>query len=454
MTITRRREPSRGTLGGGILTCGIVAIGLLGGCGQPAVAADRSPATQAAATRADRAGLIRVDGRDLQRVIDEAPPHSVILCDPNQQITRSVPFKIDKPLTMRGLNARLPDKLGSTPLVIVTAKGVTVSDFVLTGNGDTVSQDVRAPLLVIGAGDFRVENGQFFNCSKDGINIDGDVLGCDIVGGVVRDIVGRKVIRDTVSISGSSSKGGRLIRNVLVENIRCYESERRGCVEVSDGTDNITVRKVYAESSVYAIDVQDHDVASQINRNVVVEDVYALRCKHAIRTSNRPLGHANLTVRDITAKECTDPVQISNTDNLSLYNVRVIDHTGNGKHYAVYLKNCQGVSVRDVTVENTGHKGPAMLVEDCDHTLIDGFTLRGRNDNLGTGIAFRLTTDRAFSGLRISNVFAPEVTDAGIILEATGKKKGTLADYIIAGNLAKVQDRIQGPRASIVNNLP
>jgi len=432
---------------------GLLALSLLSGCARPTISPHCLPNPGISGNAANLKGFISVDGREVQQVIDQAPPHSTVFCDPGHQITLAAPIRICKPLTLRGLNARLPQGLGLTSLVIVTARGVTVSNFELTGNGDSVSQDERAPLLIIGAGDFRVEDGVFINSSKDGVMIDGDLAGQDIIGGVVRNIVGRKVMRDTVSIGGSG-KGGPTIRNVLVENIRCYESAHRGCVEVSDGTNNITVRKVYAESSVYAVDVQDHDVASQINRNVVVEDVYALRCRHAIRTSNRPLGHANLTVRDITAKECTDPIQISNTDNVSLYNVRVIDHAGEGKHYPVYLRNCQGLCVRDVTIENTVHKGPAMLIEDCDNTIIDGFTLRGRIDNLGYGISFRLTVDRAFSGLHIRNVFAPNVTEAGIMLEAAGKQPGTLSNYVISGNVARVIDRIQGPHAIIVNNLP
>jgi hypothetical protein len=399
-----------------------------------------------------RPGFIRVDGRNLQQVIDDAPTNSIILCDPNQPITLSTPVRIHKPLTLRGLNARLPGQLGRTSLVIVTAKGVTISDFQLTGNGDTVPQDQRAPLLVIGAGNFRVENGRLSNSSKDGIMIDGDFAGGDdIVGGVVRDIVGQKVIRDVVSISGSG-KGAAKIRNVLVDNIRCYDSRLRGCVEVSDGTDNITVRKVYAESSVYVVDVQDHRTLGQTNHNVLVEDVYAFRCKHAIRTANRPLGHANLTVRDITAERCTDPIQISNTENVTLCNVRVINHEGGG--YPVYLKNCRGLSVRDVMVQNTTCKGPALLLEDCDVALVDGFLLRGDATNLSSGICFRLTTGEAFSGLHITHVSAPGFPEAGIILEATGRQKGTLADYIISGNLARVQDRIRGPRAILFNNLP
>jgi len=395
--------------------------------------------------------VVYAEGPNLQKVIDAIPPNSTIVCDPNQQLVFSSPLRINKPLTLRKLCARLPQKLGQTPLVIVTAKGVTISDFELTGNGDTVPQSQRAPLLVIGAGDFRVENGRLNNSSKDGIMIDGDVVGGgDLVGGVVRDIVGHNIIRDLVSISGSGGKGHR-IRNVLVDNVRCHGSALRGCVEVSDGTDNITVRKVYAEQCVYAVGVQDHGQPEQINRNVVIEDVYALRCKHAIRTSNRPLGHAYLTVRDITAKQCAAPIQISNTESVTLSNVRVIDHDGKG--HPVHLSNCSGASVRDVTLENTAHKGPGMLLADCDATLVDGFGLRGSTENLTSAICYRIASDRTFSGLRIGNVWARGVKVAGILLENTSKK-GTLTDYIISGNLCTIADHIRGQRSAVTNNLP
>src|SRR5262249_16420489 len=142
---------------------------------------------------------IQVGAGDLQKAIDAAPPHSTIVCDPNRELTLSTPIKIDKPLTLRRLHARLPEKLGNPSLLLVTSKAVTVSEFELTGNGDTVSPKERAPLMVIAAGEFRVENGRFNNSSKDGVMIDGDTLAAgDIVGGVVRDIVGNRVSRDVV----------------------------------------------------------------------------------------------------------------------------------------------------------------------------------------------------------------------------------------------------------------
>jgi hypothetical protein len=304
--------------------------------------------------------------------------------------------------------------------------------------------------LIVRAGDFRVERGEFLNSSKDGVMIETGGTE-DLVGGVVRDIVGRGVVRDVISISGSDGTG-RLIRNVLVDNVRCYDSRLRGAVEVSDGTDNITVRKVYAESAVYAIDVQDHKKPQQINRNVVIEDIHAVRCKHALRTANSRQGHANLTIRDITADQCIIPVQISHTDNVHLGNVRVMNHES-GK-VPVQIDRCRDISVRDVTVENISLKGPAVLLQNCDQVLVDGLTLRGKTNTLTSAVCYRITSNESFSGLRIRNVFAREVTEAGIVLEATGKEKGTLTDYLVTGNIARVLDRIEGERRLVTDNVP
>ena len=407
------------------------------GAGQPAGAGGRA---------------VYVDGRNLQQVIDAAAPNAVVVCDPNEQLVLSN-VTISKPLTLRGLRARLPEKLGNTPLLVVKAKGVTVCEFDLTGNIDSVPQSERAPLIVIGAGDFRVENGRFADSSKDGVMVDGGYLGAgsgDLAGGVVRDVVGRNISRDVVSISGSGGTG-QLVRNVLVDNIRCHGSPRRGCVEVSDGVDNITVRKVFAEDCVYGVDIQDHGQPGQTDRHVVIEDVYALRCKHAVRTANKALGHAHVTLRDVTADKCVDPLRLSNIDNLTVSNVRVIDQQGDSR--PVSIKNCNGLSVRDVLIENTTHEGPAVLVEDCDAALVEGISLRGKNEKLTAALAYRVAADRPFAGLRITNVAAPGLKEAGIILERSGKK-GSLSDYVISGNAARVVDHIQGPCATVANNLP
>ena len=417
-----------------------LALGIL-------VVLSSTAAWAAAGTDEPTATTIEVGNRSLPEVIRAAPPYSIIQCNRNHELTLSTPILIDKPLTLRGMHARLPERLGNTSLVIVRATGVRFTDFELRGNASSVSQDDRAPLLRIHAGDFAVERGLFADSSKDGVMIEaGDK---DIVGGVVRDIVGMGVIRDTVSISGGSA--GAKIRNVLVDNVRAYRSSRRGAVEVSDGTDNVTVRKVFAEECVYAVDVQDHNRPRQDNRNVVVQDVYAVRCKHAIRTSNSPKGHLNLTVRDVTAERCRIPVQVSHTDNVVLDTVRVIDH--DSADTPVSVANCNGLSIRNVTIMNTTCQRAALLVQDCNQTTIDGLVLRGATKGLASAVTWLATAGRPLAGLCIHNVTGLNVRQAGIVLAAE-RKGGTLADFIISENLARVVNRMNASNGIIRNNLP
>jgi hypothetical protein len=131
--------------------------------------------------------------------------------------------------------------------------------------------------------------------------------------------------------------------------------------------------------------------------------------------------------------------------------LRVIGHDS-GKP-PIYLQDCHGLTVRDVLIENASFKGAALLMEDCDEAIVDGFNLRGQTNSLGAAVCFRITTKETFSGLRISNVSARSGVETGILLEATGKQNGTLTDYIITGNLASVVDRIQGARGTVANNL-
>ena len=270
--------------------------------------------------------VIRVGDRNIREEIRAAPPHSVIVFDRNRTLTVSAPIVIDKPLTIRGINAKLADELARIPIIIVESPGFRLEDFELRGNASDVPSDDRSPLVTIRAGDFSVERGVFINSAKDGVMIQG--VASDIVGGTVRDVVGIGNVRDVVSIAGG--KQGAKIRNVLVENIRAYGSILRGAVEVSDGIDNVTVRKIFARDCVYAVDVQDHDHPRQDNHNVTLQDIYAVNCRHAIRTKNSVKGHTNLTIRDVTAERCELPLRISNTDNVTLSNVRVLDHVSPG----------------------------------------------------------------------------------------------------------------------------
>ncbi|HXI69738.1 MAG TPA: hypothetical protein VNN22_05200 [Verrucomicrobiae bacterium] len=389
---------------------------------------------------------------NLQKTLDDAPPNSVIMFNPNQQLVLSTPLKVNQPLTLRGLNARLPEKLGKSPLVTVTANGVTIEDFQLYGNTESVAQEERAPLIYIQAGDFRVQRGLVVNSSRHGIYAAPDQHTGDLYGGVIRDIVGRGNARCVVSI-GDHGDQGLTVHNVLIENIHCYDSSLRGAVNLKDGNDNITVRDVYASNSVYAVDIQDHKKPGETNRNITVENVYAVKCRHAVRTNNRDLGHQNLTIRNVTAEQCAIPLRLSNTEHLTLDNVRVLNHQISEEPFPpILIYNCQGVFVRDVVVKNSNYNGPALALVDSGDVVIDGFTLQGQSNALPSGVSYVITTNAAFSGLRISHVSARNVKNGGIVLESKNAQ-GTLSDYLISENLAEVVDHIHGSNALIVNNI-
>ena len=398
---------------------------------------------------ATQAQPLQAPGAELQSRIDAAPNHGTVTADRNAPLVLSTPLVIRKPLTLQGLNAELPPGLGKTPLVAIEADGVSVTDFELRGNADSVDQKDRNALLEIRGSNFRIERGTFLNSAKDGIMVDGaGVPDKDIVGGVIRDIVGRGNIRDLVSIGGGGEHGRR-IRNVLVDNVRGYDSKLRGAVEVSDGTENITVRNVYAENSVYGVDVQDHGKPLQINTNVRIEGVTAVDCTHILRTANRPHGHAGLTIRDAVGLRCAQPLKISNTRDLTLDNVRISEHPA-GEKPPIAITNSDGVSIRDVVIRDSAHEGAGLLIENTSDVRIDGLVLLGDGNNLTNVLRYRITEKGSFAGLRVHGV-AGTTTEAGIVLEK-GNENATLTDVVIAGNASAVDDQFHGARTTIESN--
>ncbi len=316
----------------------------------------------------------------------------------------------------------------------------------MRGNGDTVEQNNRAPLIYIHAGRFRVERGLFENCSKDGMMVSCEP-GKEIVGGVVRDLVGRKVIRDTVSISGDGKQGAK-VRDVLVENIKAYDSELRGAVEVSDGAEDITVRNVYAENCVYGIDIQDHGQKLQINRNVTISQLEAVNCKYAVRNANHPFGHSTISISDVTARDCGQALQLKNTENYTIRNVRVFAQSRNGQN-AILVSNCHGVSIEGVTIEGGAAEGAGLLIENSNRVTVRNLTIAGTRNSYAHGV--KVTASHGdFSSINLSQIDALHVGAAGILLEKG--KGGSLSDYTVANNRAQVQDLVGGRGRVIENN--
>ena len=316
---------------------------------------------------------------DLQAVFDSAPEGAVVVCEQTEPLVVAASLTIGKSMTLRGLRANLPEKLGKTPILIVEAKGVTLTDLEMHGNYDTVSQSVRAPIIHIKVGDFRVERCTFYDGSKDGVMVTPEKKAGDIVGGVIRDLKGLRMGRDVVSMSGGNQ--GRRIRDVTVENVRIERSYERGAVEVSDGTDNIVVRHVYAENALYAVDVQDHsprtatdmEIKCAPNTNVTIEDVTAVHCTHAIRTANSALGHANLTLRDFRATDCERPVEISNTVHVRYENL-VIANNPPATTRRITLRNCDDVELRDVAIEGLEEGVDPVETVQSTNVRVEGLT--------------------------------------------------------------------------------
>jgi hypothetical protein len=87
---------------------------------------------------------------DLQALRDKAPPGAVVVCEQTAPLVVDKSLTITTPMTLRGLKAALPPKLPKTITLIVSAKGVTLTDIEMHGDYDTVGGTVgRAPFLSI-----------------------------------------------------------------------------------------------------------------------------------------------------------------------------------------------------------------------------------------------------------------------------------------------------------------
>ena len=410
-------------------------------------------AFSAAASLATEAPIIRVDAAELQSAVDRASPYAVLLADRERTVEVSETVRVDKPLTLAGLNMRLEAGLAKTPILDIVSEGVTIRDFLLEGNGDSVEQSDRAPLIVMRRGRFLIENGETNNSAKDGVMVTPVEEYGDIEHGVIRNLTARDTIRDVVSIGGRGHEG-LYVRHLVVENIRSYGSQLRGPVEVSDGSEHITVRDVYAESSFYGVDVQDHSRPGMINRHIVIDGVQVKDCVTAIRTANRDFGHDGLTIRNVTGVDFQPsdrwlPLHVRNTSNVLIENVRL--QGGPQGAPWVLIQNSDNVALRNVTLIDAGQDGPAVVVEDADNALLDNIVISGSTQPR-QGIAFRVRADERFGGLRIRNVAAPDVRGVGIAVENLSDAGG-LDSFAITDNLATVQADGRSERGIVERNL-
>ncbi len=398
----------------------------------------------------DRFVTVRAD--DLQGAIDRAQPGDIVMADPQHEIVIKKSVVIAKPLTLVGLRARLVDGLGGTQLLIVTADGVHISDFHLVGNRDSVESKERAALLQMRGSRFVIERGVVEKSSKDGVEVTIVEDGArDVRDGVVRDIVGYDNGRDHISISGLG-RLGFYIRNLVVQNIRGYRSRSRGAVEVSDGTENITVQDIYAEDSVYGVDVQDHKRRGESNVGVRLLNIFARGCKHVVRTDNiAETGHRDLTLRNISGDKWPDgaqPIQISHTRNVVIDDVRIRD--GKAIDAAIVLKNCRNVSLQAVTLEELSTKTETIRIDDCAHVRLRDIFLDATSGESDVAIRYRLQTPGAFGQLQIQDVIA--IGPAKRIVLERVNERSTLDRHRIIYDPQLIDDRLKSATRRNVSN--
>ena len=396
---------------------------------------------------------ISIDAGALQEAVANAPPHAVLVADRSRQVEVTETVRIEKPVTLVGLNMRLKPGLAKTPIIEVLSEQVRIREFTLEGNGDSVKQPDRAPLILIRRGRFVVEDGETNNSAKDGVMITPVPEYGDIEHGVLRNLTARNTIRDIVSIGGRGHEG-LFVRHLVVENIRSYGSQLRGPVEVSDGSEHITVRDVYAESSFYGVDVQDHSREGMVNRQILIDGVQVKDCVTAVRTANRDFGHNGLTIRNVTgvdfrADDRWRPLHVRNTSNVVIENVRIEGGPPEGPW--VLVQNSDNLTLRNVAIVNAGQDGAVVVVEDSNNALLDNIVITGERQPT-RGLEYRVTADERFGGLRIRNVVASEVRDVGIALEDRSKSGG-LESYFVTANMATVKADLPADRRVVEGNL-
>uniref|UniRef100_A0A7S0BUE4 Right handed beta helix domain-containing protein n=1 Tax=Rhodosorus marinus TaxID=101924 RepID=A0A7S0BUE4_9RHOD len=306
---------------------------------------------------------------------------------------------IKKPITIRGVHARLKIGVGKTVLMKVMAKGFKLYNFVFTGNQESVTQKQRASLLHITRGGFRVRKGVVRNSSRDGITVyPNRQKPTVIIGGEISDIEGHNNVRDVVSLSTAAD--GRIeSRNILVENIKAFNCGVKGAVEVSDGVRAITIKKIFASRCRYGISIQDHGRSKfEINRGISISDLTVEYSRYGIVSETSDVDHSDISIARVTLRKCRTAMLLKNIRNLSVADVKVIDAPGSDS--LVDVQRCSVLRVRKLDFVSGGPTRTAVKIARSKDIAINGIKLSGR---FKTFYGVTLVKNQIPSGLRVSN---------------------------------------------------
>ncbi|KAJ8903424.1 hypothetical protein NDN08_004532 [Rhodosorus marinus] len=344
--------------------------------------------------------------RDLRTQIESAPAHSELVADPTCQWTVRKMIRVRRPVTIRGLHAKLGSGIGNVPLMSVQSEGFTMTDFEFIGNVGTVAFKDREPLIWVTRGGFSIERGIMRDSSQNGITIQPmKSHQYDIVGGVVRDLVGYSNARDLVSITGYGS-GEAVARNIVAENLRAYDQIERGTIEVTDGAKDVFIRDIYAENCFYAAALQDHDEftpdsGAHVNR-VFISNVIATRCTFAIHSEAFIAGHGDITINGVVARACKNAVLLDRMNRLVLSDVKVLN--GRNQSTQVDIAHAKYVTLRDIHFFGGVGRSSAITLRQVEKARVFGVTL-GDDTKFKYGITVNATVGKtkAFSTLEFDS---------------------------------------------------
>jgi len=306
-------------------------------------------------------------------------------------------IKISQPgIILRGVNVRLQAGYART-IFAVEGDRFSMYDFVLTGNRGSIWDKLRQSMVVLRGSNFHLERGQLINSSRDGISV-GTSKTRDIDGGVIRDILGIRNGRETVSLS-TAKNGGPRTRNIVVDNIRSYRSSARGALEVSDGVENIIVRNIYAEDSFSALGIQDHKEPDQANKNITISNVFAKNCSFGINCQTDPeIIHSNIAITRVNIEGGYQALFMRNLVVIQIHDIRTSNLRA-GPYTASFL-NVYSLRMRDLYMSRGEARKAALNFEGSQDVKLKSVVL-GEDFTTPHGIRFKIDFGRDRTELNV-----------------------------------------------------
>ncbi|KAJ8903425.1 hypothetical protein NDN08_004533 [Rhodosorus marinus] len=343
--------------------------------------------------------------KSLKQQVEKAKANSKLVADPKCRWETSEEININRPMTINGINVTLKKGVGKTAIFAIRAENVVMQDFVLTGNNGTVDWLDRESLLLAHAGKFIIQRGVFKKASKNGVTVRPDRKNpVNIVGGILRDLVGKKNRRDLASIT-TTVVDDKLYTSsgIVAEHLEAFDQPERGTIEVTDGAWGITIRDIYAKNCLYAVDIQDHDQHKNgVVKDVQISDVLAEDSTYAVRSETFMNGHSDITIKKVQAKNCMNAVLMDRIKRLKIRDVHIVN--GRNESTQVDIANSRYVTLRDLKFSSGVGRSSAVMLRESTNVNMKNIVLAKDTDfKFGITVNSTQTMEKAFRTLTFKN---------------------------------------------------